>query len=257
MTVPRLVTILGMHRSGTSAFCGVARELGLGFGWLREPGDLDEGQRGSPHKNAFNVRGNHENRELRWLHDEILERAGGSWHEPPDGVEITARDRERRDQVIGSFADDPVAIKDPRLLLVMDLYRELDPLPIAVIRNPVAVAESLDRRSKQPPPKQKRSRQHDRPVASLKDWEALWRHYNSLLAQELERTPMPVVDFDRGELEAQARAALSFHAIEPTGSSDFFDPAATKDPGGWEERVQSPESMELWQRLSQHVVRLP
>ena len=254
---PRLVTILGMHRSGTSAFSGVLRELGLGFGWLRDPHELDEDHSASPYENAFNTHGNLENRELRWLHDEILERSGGSWHEPPSQVEITVKDRARRDEVIGSFEDDPVAIKDPRLLVVMDLYRELDPLTIAVIRNPVAVAESLDRRSKKAPPRQQRSRQHDRPVASLSEWEALWRFYNRLLLEEIERQPTPVVDFDRGDLETQARAALNFHGIEPRGSSDFFDPDAAEDAGDWKDRVASPESLELWERLRDHVVVPP
>src|SRR5688500_13289594 len=105
-----------MHRSGTSAVAGVTRDLGLGFGWLRKPGALGEG--GRSYRNAFNSRGNHENRELRWLHEEILERSGGSWHAPPEEIKISPKDRERRDEVIGSFKDDPVAIKDPRLLLV-------------------------------------------------------------------------------------------------------------------------------------------
>lgn len=249
----QLVTILGMHRSGTSAFCGVARELGLGFGWLREPGDLDGERRAGPHRNAFNARGNHENRELRWLHDKILKRSGGSWFEPPESVEIKARDREKRDEVVDTFEDDPVAIKDPRMLLVMDLYSDLDPVSIGVIRNPVSVADSLDRRSKQAPPEQERSRQGGHPVGTPEAWEALWRRYNYALLSEIERKPAPVVDFDRGDLEAQARAALQFHGIETSGSTDFFDPNATKDPGGWEERVRSPESMELWERLSQHV----
>jgi hypothetical protein len=248
----RLVTILGMHRSGTSAFSGVARELGLSFGWLRKPGDLDEG--GRDYKNAFNARGNHENRELRWLHDEILERSGGSWFQPPDAIEISGSDRERRDEVLGSFSDDTVAIKDPRLLLVMDLYRELEPLPIAVIRNPASVAESLDRRSEKQPPAQKQGRQKERPTASLPEWEALWRHYNSILLREIERTPMPVVDFDRGDLAAQARAALEFHGIEASGSSDFFDPAAATDPGDWRDRVSARESLELWDELENHAI---
>jgi len=255
--VAQLVTILGMHRSGTSAFSGVARELGLGFGWLREPGDLDGTRRAGPHQNAFNVRGNHENRELRWLHDKILKRSGGSWFEPPESVEIKARDREKRDEVVDTFEDDPVAIKDPRMLLVMDLYSDLDPVSIGVIRNPVSVADSLARRSKQAPPEQERSRQEGHPVGTPEAWEALWRRYNYALLSEIERKPAPVVDFDRGDLEAQARAALQFHGIETSGSTDFFDPNATKDSGGWEERVVSPGSMELWQRLSQHVVRLP
>ncbi len=249
--MPQLVTILGMHRSGTSAFSGVVRDLGLGFGWLRKPHDLDDA--GRQYRNAFNARGNHENRELRWLHDEILERAGGSWYEPPSRVEISQGDRDRRDEVIDSFEDDPVAIKDPRLLLVMDLYRDLDPLPIAVIRNPVSVADSLDRRSKKKPPKQKQGRQQDRPVASPAEWEALWRHYNEALLEEIERRTMPVVDFDRGDLEAQARSALSFHGIEPAGSSDFFDPTAIEDPGRWQDRVAAPQSLELWERLQSHV----
>jgi hypothetical protein len=248
----RLVTILGMHRSGTSAFSGVARELGLGFGWLRKPGDLGEG--GRTYRNAFNPKGNHENRELRWLHEEILERAGGSWHRPPQRVEISEGDRTRRDEVIGSFEDDPVAIKDPRLLLVLDLYRELDPLPIGVIRNPVSVAESLERRSREEQPRQKEGRQRGVPTASLSEWEALWRHYNYLLLAELERTAMPVVDFDRGDLASQARAALEFHGIEARGTSDFFDPDAATDPGAWRDRVSSPESLELWEALSSQAV---
>lgn len=251
--MPQLVTILGMHRSGTSAFCGVLRELGLGFGWLRKPGDLGKDRRGGEYKNAYNVRGNQENRELRWLHDEILERSGGSWFEPPERVEILERDRGRRDEVIESFEDDPVAMKDPRTILVMDLYRELDPLPIAVIRNPASVAGSLERRSKKAQLNQRQSHRNELPMRTPEEWEALWRQYNYALLAELERRPVPVVDFDRGDLEGQARAALEFHGIEPSGSTDFFDPDLATDPGDWKARVSSPESLELWERLSEHV----
>lgn len=250
-----LVTILGMHRSGTSAFAGVLRDLGLSFGWMRKPGDLGPSKGPSrDYRNAFNQRGNQENRELRWLHESILERAGGSWFEPPERIEIEPGDRARRDEVLDSFPGDPVAVKDPRLLLVLDLYRDLEPRPIAVIRNPVAVRESLERRSRQPAPERKQSNRSGHPVRSPAEWEALWRHYNGLLLAELELEPMPVVDFDRGDLEDQARAALDFHGLEARGTSEFFDPDLVNRGGDWQERVASPESLALWRGLSERAV---
>ena len=250
---PRLILVLGMHRSGTSAFAGVLQELGVRFGWMRRPGD-ERRVTGAhkPRRNAFNPRGNRENRELRWLHDELLERAGGSWWQPPGPVSVEDADRAKRDEVLASFEGDPIAVKDPRLLLVLDLWRDLEPSLIGVIRNPVAVRESLDRRAGKRKPKQRRGRQTPEPTLEGEDWERLWCEYNQLMLDEHERAPFPIIDFDRpAELPTQARDALRFHGIEPSGRSAFFDPDLASEIGvDWRRHALRPQSVELWDRLS-------
>jgi hypothetical protein len=254
--VQRVITVLGMHRSGTSAVAGVMQDYGITFGWMRKPGDEHQstGRPWShlkPERNAFNPRGNRENRQLRWLHESILERAGGSWWRPPDSVAVEDGDRRERDEVLATFEGDPVAVKDPRMVLVMDLWRDLDPLPIGVVRNPVVVRESLERRATRPRPEQQRARQHEQPKLPPEGWEALWCHYNRALLAELERAPFPVIDFDRAEtLDEQVHAALLRHGVEPSGSSSFYDPElATEVDEDWRDRALLPESVELWDRL--------
>ena len=236
----RLITVLGMHRSGTSAVAGLLADHGIGFGWMRE-------------SNAFNPRGNRENRELRWLHDAILERNGGSWFRPPETIELEAGDRERRDEELVGFEGDVIAVKDPRLLLLMELWRDLKPSSIGVIRNPVAVRESLERRSLRKRPEQKRARQHKNPQLEPKEWEALWCAYNERLLAEVEGGDVPVVDFDRAEaLDEQVRRALEKLDVDAPGSTSFYDPElATEVDEGWRERALLSRSVELWERLSE------
>ena len=244
--MPRLILVLGMHRSGTSAVTGLLEEQGIEVRTTR-----------GRELNAFNPRGNRENRELRFLHDEILQRAGGSWYAPPAEVGIEAGDRERRDAQLAEYEGETRAVKDPRLLLVMDLWRELDPARLGVIRNPVAVRGSLERRSLRKRPNQKRARQHQNPVLEPVRWEELWCVYNRALLAEHEREPFPIVDFDRAEeLDVQVRDALTALGLESTGTSDFYDPelATAVDPR-WREKALLPESVELWDRLSERALR--
>lgn len=251
----RPLLVLGMHRSGTSAVAGIIQEFGVTFGWMRRPGDEHQ-SRGvlRPERNAFNPRGNRENRRLRFLHESILERAGGAWWRPPDSIAVSAADRAERDEVLATFEGDPVAVKDPRMVLVMDLWRELDPRPIGVIRNPVSVRESLERRAAAPRPRQRRARRQEHVQLDPEGWEALWCHYNRALLAELERGPFPVVDFDRAEsLQEQVRSALVAHGVEPTGSPSFYDEElATPVDSAWRERALLDESVELWERLAAH-----
>ena len=114
-----------MHRSGTSAVAGVMQDFGVTFGWMRRPGDEHQSTGlFKPERNAFNPRGNRENRQLRWLHESILERAGGSWWQPPVSVAVDAGDRRERDEVLATFEGETIAVKDPRMVLVMDLWRD-------------------------------------------------------------------------------------------------------------------------------------
>jgi len=229
----KLLVVLGMHRSGTSAVTGMLKDYGVELGPAREK------------RNAFNLRGNREIQRLRLLHERVLERAGGSWCDPPESVEVTDDDRRQRDEVLAGIEGDVIAVKDPRMLLAMELWRDLDPAPIGVIRNPVAVIDSLA----------SRAAKGGGPARTPDAWEELWRHYNRLLLDELERRPFPLVDFDRrGDLPAQVKGALAAHGVSAGGESEFFDPALVSAKGeAWRGRA-APESAALWDRLREHAV---
>jgi hypothetical protein len=229
--VPRtLVAVLGMHRSGTSATAGTIQQYGFEVGSVSE-------------QNRSNPRGNRELRGLLKLHDRILKRSGGSWWQPPEEVSIAEDDCRQRDEVLATIPGERVAVKDPRMLLVLGLWRDLEPRWIGVIRNPVAVRSSLERRA----------RERGRPGLDGAGWEALWRRYNRILLAELERSPFPVIDFDRpDDLDGQVRAALAFYGLDVVAGRTFFDPELVRervDPA-WREQVHSPESVVLWERLA-------
>jgi hypothetical protein len=226
-----IITVLGMHRSGTSAIAGMLADHGVELGPVSE-------------KNRFNPRGNREIRELNRLHDQVLERSGGSWWDPPARIRARSGDYRRRNEILGSIPGETIGVKDPRLLLVLELWRDLDPRPIGVIRNPVAVRESLERRADE------RQRRH--PQLSAAGWEELWLIYNRALLAEHRRHPFPVIDFDRhADLDSQVRAALAFHDLEPSAESGFFErDLLGPSPDDWRSRVGSSEALELWDTLA-------
>jgi hypothetical protein len=225
-----VVAVLGMHRSGTSAVAGMLQEHGVELGPVSE-------------RNRFNPRGNREIPELNRLHDAVLERSGGSWSDPPALVRVRWRDLRRRNEIIGSIPGETIGVKDPRMLVVPELWSDLRLKAIGVIRNPVAVRESLERRAAERP------KRH--PQLSSEAWDELWVHYNRALLGELERRPFPVIDFDRHEdLDAQLRTALASHGLEPSDDSAFFDPSLLGEPSrDWRSRVPT-EAVELWERLA-------
>jgi hypothetical protein len=220
-----------MHRSGTSATAGILQELGIELGPVSEQA-------------RFNARGNREIRELNQLHNAILERSGGSWWDPPDARRLKRGDFRRRDQILDSIPGRTIGVKDPRMLIVPELWRDLDPRPIGVIRNPVAVRRSLERRGRE------RERHPELPAAR---WEELWTIYNRGLVRELEAEPFPVIDFDRhSELDRQIRSALAFHGLEAQGESSFFDRGLVENAvDEWRSEVEFAEALELWDQLAE------
>ena len=108
-----LVAILGMHRSGTSAVAGMLADHGIEFGPVRT-------------RNRFNPRGNRELPPLNELHEALIARSGGSWWDPPVSVEVGAEDLRRRDAILATIQGDPAGVKDPRMLVCPDLWRDLD-----------------------------------------------------------------------------------------------------------------------------------
>jgi hypothetical protein len=226
-----IVTVLGMHRSGTSAIAGMLADHGVELGPVSE-------------KNRFNPRGNREIPELNRLHDRVLERSGGSWWDPPARIRARWGDYRRRNQILRSIPGETIGVKDPRLLLVLELWRDLDSRPIGVIRNPVAVRESLERRAHERP------RRH--PQLSAAEWDELWLIYNRALLAEHRRQPFPVIDFERhDDLDPQVRAALAFYGLDPSAESGFFDPQLLDNGADdWRSRVGSNEALELWDTLA-------
>ena len=79
----RVIAVLGMHRSGTSALVGSLQQRGLFLG------------RHST-RNTYNLRGNRENPDVVQLNEDILEHSGGSWHAPPADGGVGAGPRRAR-----------------------------------------------------------------------------------------------------------------------------------------------------------------
>lgn len=170
-TAPRVVAIVGMHRSGTSALAGTLQEARLYLG--------DVGRR-----NPNNLKGTREHTPIVQLHDAILEANGGSWDRPPERIVWTDDHRERRDAIIRSFAPARLwGFKDPRTVLMLDFWREAlgDSLQlVGTFRNPAAVVASLQA-------------VHGGEAAR---WLDLWTTYNQALLAEHRRSPFPVLHFD-------------------------------------------------------------
>jgi hypothetical protein len=226
-----LIAILGMHRSGTSAVAGMLAEHGVEFGPVRM-------------RNRFNRRGNRELPELNRLHEELLQRGGGTWWEPPQTVPVQPDDLRRRDEILATVRGQTTGVKDPRMLVCPGLWQDLELRRIGVIRNPVSVRRSLARRAEERP--------HRHPRYSAREWEELWVRYNEALLEERRKSPFPVIDFDRhDELNRQVAGALAFWELEAGGDSTVFDRSLIKQPGGagWREEAASPRAVELWDIL--------
>lgn len=134
------LVVLGMHRSGTSSVAGLLVRLGVSAG---DPADLMAG--------PDNPKGHYESARLHGACLARLQRADGDWQRPPSGAPPAAVDLFRRE--VGALLETldqqrPWLIKEPRLCLVA---RELLPLLtrpvfVHVVRDPAAVAASLQRR---------------------------------------------------------------------------------------------------------------
>ena len=143
----RAVLVLGMHRSGTSALGGVISALGVaGPKTLADP-------------NEWNPRGYFESPRIFTAHDELLAAIGSRWDDwrrlDPGRLDAEAgRHRHGiKELLIDEFGDAPlIFLKDPRICrfvpFTLSILADLSVSPVAVliIRNPLEVAHSLQRR---------------------------------------------------------------------------------------------------------------
>ena len=143
------IIVLGMHRSGTSAVTRILNMMGAYVG--------PEHLIGAPAQD--NKKGFWERMDVRELNDRILAALGGSWNTPPKNSVGSLSEAEKKafredaDKIV--FQMDtcrPWVLKDPRLNLLLDLWRPLFEIPIFVLvhRSPVEVAYSLNKRNQLP-----------------------------------------------------------------------------------------------------------
>jgi hypothetical protein len=166
----RVIAVLGMHRSGTSALVGTLQRYGLFLG---------------PHntENKYNPRGNRENRPVVRLNERILRDSGGLWDAPPPVVRWTDDHFDRAREILGGYAGRPLwGFKDPRTLLTIEGWQRLVPdlESVGIFRHPARVARSLA----------------SRPELPVQDPLRAWRIYNERLLELHRRDTFPVLSFD-------------------------------------------------------------
>ncbi len=215
--VPRVIIVLGMHRSGTSCLAGSLQQAGLYLG------DVNV-------SNPANVKGNRENRAIMDLHNAVLSANGGSWDAPPPSVTWQAVHKAERDALIASYpADDTWGFKDPRTLLLLEGWLERLPHArfAATYRHPLSVYESMHKRDKCP-----QTKAFD-----------LWVHYNRRLLEYHERFGFDLVCFD-WPVERYRRAltnmARRLNLAEPEAGFSFFEATLRENESPRREALPEP-----------------
>jgi len=147
--LPRVLLVIGMHRSGTSATTGALQRVGVPLG-----PKLYRGHQG------INAKGYFEHSDIADTNEEVLLAIGSSWDDiglrPDDwaGTPALARYKAKLNHYIQrDFGSDALwALKDPRIARMLplwaDLFREnkVTPAFLFSLRSPTNVAGSLERR---------------------------------------------------------------------------------------------------------------
>jgi len=133
----RTIAILGMHRSGTSALTGSLEQAGVYIGETSIP-------------SSDNVKGNRESLSILALHEDLLQRNGGSWDKPVRNMQWEPVHRALQTSIIQNFESHKIwGFKDPRTLLTTNVWLKSIPTLefVGIFRHPFLVAESLVKRN--------------------------------------------------------------------------------------------------------------
>ncbi len=144
-----IVSVVGMHRSGTSLVTRILNLLGVGLG----PDD----QLMSPHAED-NPTGYWENQAIVDLNDELLAALGGSWDNPPrlgagwEFGDIPMSYRSPARALVGPVVDGSAVAgwKDPRMSVLLPFWKTVVPVTstVLLVRHPFQVAASLATRDR-------------------------------------------------------------------------------------------------------------
>ena len=192
----RVFLVLGMHRSGTSCLTACLEECGLNLGNVNR-------------RSLDNPTGSHERSSVELLNESILTAAGGTWRQPPARVEADDTVRASIDKEAGDLLKRaPSVLKDPRLLLIHDLWLGSleDPTLIGTFRHPAAVADSLWHRQQVP----------------ANEAYALWANYNRRLVALHRSHSFPLIRFDLSDADRYCSRVTALAAelgLQPSGPS--------------------------------------
>lgn len=173
------VLVLGMHRSGTSALAGALEAMGFEVG---PDDDLMPADIGNPE-------GYFELLSVVHANDELLAHFGGRWDSPPELQPNWTTDeaalefvQKGRVKVRELFASDRYLLKDPRISLLLPLWRQItndEGCAVVIVRDPLEVAASLQRRNGLPT------------LTGL----ALWAAYNRATFRDLQGARVHVCNY--------------------------------------------------------------
>lgn len=219
-----------MHRSGTSAAVGVLEDLGF-----RVPGKMSSEGKGD------NKRGTRESSELNLLADRILQLNASSWSRPPQtAVKYIPRNVVTRNRIIRLCTDGQYVIKDPRMLLMPELWSGVTMRLIGVVRNPVDVAHSLLRRGE---------------PSTLRRCIALWKLYNQALLHLAQTHDCPIAVFDYPQFAEQITACVRHHGYNTHASTHFFqDELIRSRSRNWRQRIDDSEAVALYDDLTRFAI---
>jgi hypothetical protein len=219
----RVISVLGMHRSGTSCLAGSLHRQGMFMGTVTPP-------------RPSNRRGHFESFDVMDLQDELLEASNGAWWGPPDAVEWRPEHYEKARAILAEHAGRPVwGFKDPRTLLTLEGWRRLVPdlQPIGIFRHPLRVARSLNTRDDM----------------RLETGLRLWKDYNERLVRFHTEAPFPIVSFDEEAdvLEEKLRRAGEMVGLDAAPGEAFFTEELRTEPA---EGTSLPADVEaLYERM--------
>ena len=148
------------------------------------------------------------------LNEAVLKSNGASWDKPPEGPVIWESSHlAERDRILAGYPAGRVwGVKDPRMLFTLEGWRAALPgvRLVATLRHPLAVARSLEARSKMP----------------LQQGLALWTIYNRRLLDLVRSEHSPILSFDQPAERALAAAAALIGDMGldvRLGGTGFFD----------------------------------
>ncbi len=225
-----ILAVFGMHRSGTSSAVGILEDLGFTV-----PGTMP------PDGTGDNERGTREPIELTSLTNRVLQLNGSSWRDPPKTpIKYLKRHIAERNSLIDQCAGRQSVLKDPRMLLMLDLWDGVSMNSMAVVRNPVDVAESLVRRGE--------------PLTHAQGI-ALWKVYNRALLDFACVHDCPIAFFDRPNFADQVLHCAHHYSYGDGAATHFFDDRLVRSrTENWRDLVEDNDVVALYDDLAEFAV---
>lgn len=219
-----------MHRSGTSSAVGILEDLGFTV-----PGTMP------PDGHGDNTRGTREPIELTSLSIRILRMNACSWYQPlTTGLRYTKRHIADRNDIIRLCVERRCVLKDPRMLLMLDFWDGVIIHPMAVVRNPVDVAESLVRRGE--------------PVTRRQCIE-LWKVYNRQLLGLAQNHNCPIAFFDHPNFVDQVIQSTRRLGYSGSATTHFFEDRIVRSrTENWRDLVGDSQAVALYDNLARFAV---